>query len=81
MARNFDKRVEVVAPVNDPENRRYLIDIVLNRYLHDNVNAWRLLPNGDYERVRRAPGEPKIDSQTSFGESPWDWDRPLIGGC
>jgi polyphosphate kinase len=66
MPRNFDRRVEVVAPVNDPQLKRYLRDEMLEVYLRDNVKARRLLPDGTYERIRAGDGEERINSQTYF---------------
>jgi polyphosphate kinase len=66
MPRNFDRRVEVVAPVQDSRLSRYLKDVVLAAYLRDNVKARRLLPDGSYERLRPAPGEAVFNSQTYF---------------
>ena len=65
MPRNFDRRVEIIAPVDDPELKSYLLD-VLNVYLRDNVKARRLLSDGRYERILGAPGEERIDSQEFF---------------
>jgi polyphosphate kinase len=66
MPRNFDRRVEVVAPVHDSKLKRYLKDVVLAAYLKDNVKARRLLPDGHYERIQPAPGEERFDSQLYF---------------
>ncbi|HEX8746796.1 MAG TPA: polyphosphate kinase 1 [Pyrinomonadaceae bacterium] len=68
MPRNFDRRVEIIAPVDDPELKRYLVDEVLSIYLRDNVKARRLMPDGGYERVVAGPGEERIDSQEYFIE-------------
>jgi polyphosphate kinase len=65
MPRNFDRRVEVIAPVKDERLKARLKEI-LDIYLADNVKARRLLPDGSYERVSPAPGEKKINSQTYF---------------
>jgi polyphosphate kinase len=71
MSRNFDRRVEVLAPVYDPSLKKYLKDTVLATYLKDNTKARRLLPDGSYERIELQPGEERVDSQmlfqTSFG--------------
>jgi polyphosphate kinase len=66
MSRNFDRRVEVIAPVYDPNLKRYLKDVVVATYLKDNVKARLLLPDGSYERVQPAPGEERVDSQLYF---------------
>jgi polyphosphate kinase len=54
MTRNLDRRVEAVAPVDDPEIREEL-EIVLDCYLADNRKAWEMRPDGSY--VQRAPSE------------------------
>ncbi|HEX8492140.1 MAG TPA: polyphosphate kinase 1 [Pyrinomonadaceae bacterium] len=69
MPRNFDRRVEVVAPVNDPRLKKYLKDVVLDAYLRDNLRARRLLPDGTYERLRPSPGKAGFDSQMYFASS------------
>lgn len=66
MSRNFDRRVEVIIPVYDPNLKRYLKEVVLASYLKDNVKARRLLPDGSYERIEAAPGEETFDSQMHF---------------
>jgi polyphosphate kinase len=66
MARNLDRRVEVIAPVRDASLRRYLKDVVLAAYLRDNVKAREMQPDGTYVRVRPARGEESFDSQSHF---------------
>lgn len=66
MPRNFDRRVEVVAPVLAEDIKKYLIDEVLRIYLRDNVKARRLLSDGSYERIEPKPGEAKLNGQEYF---------------
>jgi polyphosphate kinase len=54
MPRNLDTRVELVAPVEDPELKADLLD-VLDRSLADDSNAWELRADGTWER--RTPGD------------------------
>jgi polyphosphate kinase len=54
MPRNLDKRVELLAPVEDPALRDDLLD-TLERCLADDVNAWEL--QSDKTWVRRTPGD------------------------
>lgn len=63
MARNIDRRVEVVFPVQDPALVKLLRDEVLTVYLSDNVKARRMLADGRYERVVARDGKPAVDSQ------------------
>lgn len=66
MLRNLDRRVELVAPIEDPRLKKHLKEEVLDVCLRDKVKARRLLPEGSYERVRANEGEVKVDSQSHF---------------
>jgi len=57
MNRNMLRRVELAWPVNDPRLRRRIVDECLVAYLHDNRDAWDLMPDGHYKRVKGA-GDP-----------------------
>ena len=50
MPRNLDSRVELVAPVEDPELRAELLD-VLERCFAENANAWELGADGEWTRL------------------------------
>jgi len=50
MGRNMFRRIEVAWPLRDPALRQRVIDECLVPYLHDHQDAWRLLPDGRYER-------------------------------
>ncbi len=66
MPRNLTRRVEVVFPVADPALVRHLRDDVLRVYLHDNVRARVMEPDGTYTRLSPAPGEAPLDSQAAL---------------
>jgi polyphosphate kinase len=66
MARNLDRRVEVVTPVLDRQLKEYLKDTVLAAYLRDNVKARVMNPDGTYERPAMAEGEEPFNSQLFF---------------
>jgi len=66
MARNFDRRVEVVTPVLDPHLKSYLKDIVLPAYLRDNIAARNLTADGVYQKPQLGPGEEPFNSQLFF---------------
>ena len=55
MPRNLDSRVELVTPVEDPELRAEMLD-VLERCFAENANAWELDADGAWTRLRRAGG-------------------------
>lgn len=62
MQRNLNGRVEAVVPVEDPRVKRDVMQ-ALELELRDNVKARELLPSGAYARVRRRPGQRRLDSQ------------------
>jgi polyphosphate kinase len=51
MTRNMLGRIEIAWPVRDPAMRQRVIDECLVPYLHDTLDAWTLLPDGQYRRV------------------------------
>jgi polyphosphate kinase len=63
MRRNLDRRVEVLAPVNDPALIARLRGEILQTYLDDNVKARLMGTDGTYTRVRVDEGEERVDSQ------------------
>jgi polyphosphate kinase len=65
MNRNLDRRVETVLPIEDPQARRRIKDI-LELYMTDNVKARVLHPDGSYTRVQPADGEPRVNVQEFF---------------
>jgi len=50
MPRNLDRRVELMFPVEDKENKKEIIEL-LKLYFRDNEKAWRLQPDGSYKKV------------------------------
>ena len=66
MARNLDRRVEVVVPVLDPSLKSYLKDTVLGAYLRDNVKARVMNSDGSYVQPEIGVGEEPFNSQVFF---------------
>jgi polyphosphate kinase len=66
MSRNLDRRVEVVAPVLDPQAKTYLKDTVLGAYLRDNVKARVMNSDGSYVQPAMEAGEEPFNSQLFF---------------
>jgi polyphosphate kinase len=66
MPRNLDHRVEVVFPVENKAHIRYLRHQILDVYLHDNMRARVMQPDGTYAR-RQPPAEDRaVDVQVSL---------------
>jgi polyphosphate kinase len=66
MGRNFDRRVEVVFPVEDPALRARITDEILPAFLSDNVKAHLLRPDSRYEKAARAAKAKTHQSQLHF---------------
>jgi polyphosphate kinase len=69
MARNLKNRIEVVAPVTDPDSKQYLKDVVLGAYLRDNVKARELQPDGTYSRISSEAGADFLSQSYFIGRS------------
>ena len=61
MPRNLDRRIEVAAPVLDPQHRNTVRDI-LQLMLRDNRQAWELKSDGSY--TQRTPPSPAEETAT-----------------
>ncbi len=66
MPRNLNDRVEVVFPVENKEQIKYLRHHVLETYLKDNTRARILQSNGTYTRLIPDAGKDVIDVQEQF---------------
>jgi polyphosphate kinase len=67
MRRNFDSRMETVAPVGDVTIRAEL-ERILGVYESDNTSAWDMQPDGHYVRRQPAAGELPLEAQQRFSE-------------
>ncbi len=63
MYRNFQKRIEVAFPVEDPAIRKRLTDEILAIHLRDNDKARALQPDATYTRIVPTEGEKSHRSQ------------------
>jgi polyphosphate kinase len=62
MTRNLEKRVELLVPVEDPQSKKRLIEI-LRAAFRDNTNAFELLKDGTSRRLEKTKGEKRFRSQ------------------
>lgn len=62
MTRNTERRVEIAYPVLDPTCRSFVVSY-MNLQLADNAKARQLTAEGTWERLERAEGTPRVDSQ------------------
>jgi polyphosphate kinase len=69
MPRNFDRRVEVVAPIED-RSLHPRVCALLDTFLADNREAWDLHSDGTY--VQRKPGDrPVVAAHERFLQNSW----------
>lgn len=68
MNRNFQRRVEVMFPVEDPTLRARIMDEILAVILADNARTRVLKRDGSYERVQPGAGEAVVRAQHRFIE-------------
>jgi polyphosphate kinase len=66
MPRNFKKRAEILYPIQDQALKTRIIDEILMTYLTDNVKTRLMQPDGSYQRVRRAPNDKPVRSQSAL---------------
>jgi polyphosphate kinase len=76
MDRNLSRRVEVVFPVEQPDLKQRVIEI-LKLTLSDNVKARELQADGLYRRVKPPEGGPVLRSQQRFLELAAEGARPV----
>ncbi len=66
MTRNLDHRVEVVFPIENAEQVRFLRDKMLDTYLRDNTRARVMREDGTYMRLKPAGENKAVDVQEFF---------------
>ncbi|MEO1999671.1 MAG: polyphosphate kinase 1, partial [Planctomycetaceae bacterium] len=68
MPRNLDRRVELLVPVEDPDCRRRLIDI-LDTSLHDPMKSRERLADGRYQPPSPSNQQPNRSQQTLYTQA------------
>jgi polyphosphate kinase len=82
MQRNFDRRVEVVTPIEDPALHPRLHSL-LATYLADNRQSWELRSDGSYVQLE-PNGEAPRGSHAALMREPWGAEvggRPILMGA
>ena len=70
MRRNLDRRIETLAPIEDPRLLTHVRDVILDANLRDTGGAWRMTRTGSYRRVARPKGQPPFVSQEYLMKHP-----------
>ena len=64
---NLNGRIEVLAPVTDPDIRANVLEQIVRPQLADNIHAWELRADGSYVKQHPQAGEAVYDSQEEIG--------------
>jgi polyphosphate kinase len=67
MPRSFDRRVELLVPIEDTASKRRIMEI-LDTYFRDNQNSWRLGADGRYVRSVPESNQSKFRAQKHLCE-------------
>ena len=68
MPRNFHRRIEAMAPIEDEDIRRRILEEIMPAYLRDNCKARLLQSDGTYIRAEKAPDEELFSVQSALAQ-------------